>query len=297
MSEASSTRRGFTLVELLTVLAVITLLVGLLVPSLNMIRRTAKETKQKAMLTTIEAALTTFRNDYGDYPRSGYVERAEGIDGYGGGQMLAEAMFGQDLMGFHPDTDWMPSSSAYGLPNPSLANLEQRQSAYLDSSSVNVLRLGDLYSRVYDTTLVPLARGTYVLCDVFGRERVTLADGSAVRGGAPILYYRANPSSRVYDGVVGGDRTDAQHVIYNHWDNVDIIGLQGALDGAPGAPRTHPLQDAAFFYGDPPGVPYGYIQDPRVPHQWPYRPDSYLLITAGADGIYGNADDICNFGN
>jgi len=28
---------------------------------------------------------------------------------------------------------------------------------------------------------------------------------------------------------------------------------------------------------------------------WPYRPDSYILISAGADGYYGTADDITNF--
>ena len=30
---------------------------------------------------------------------------------------------------------------------------------------------------------------------------------------------------------------------------------------------------------------------------WPYRPDSYILISAGADGLYGTGDDITNFGN
>jgi hypothetical protein len=29
---------------------------------------------------------------------------------------------------------------------------------------------------------------------------------------------------------------------------------------------------------------------------WPYRSDSYLLISAGADGLYGTDDDIRNFG-
>ena len=29
--------------------------------------------------------------------------------------------------------------------------------------------------------------------------------------------------------------------------------------------------------------------------RWPYRPDSYLLISAGPNGLYGDDDDICNF--
>jgi hypothetical protein len=42
------------------------------------------------------------------------------------------------------------------------------------------------------------------------------------------------------------------------------------------------------------------IMDPKVStirRAWPYRPDSYILISAGADGLYGTNDDICNFGN
>ena len=55
------------------------------------------------------------------------------------------------------------------------------------------------------------------------------------------------------------------------------------------ARRHHPLEDANYFYE--------YIRDPRVQARpWPYRPDSYLLISAGADGIYGTNDDIRNFG-
>jgi hypothetical protein len=30
---------------------------------------------------------------------------------------------------------------------------------------------------------------------------------------------------------------------------------------------------------------------------YPHRPDSFILISAGLDGLYGTADDITNFGN
>ena len=63
-------KNGFTLIELLLVLMIITLLVGLLIPSLAMVRRIAKETKQKAQLAGIDMALLAFKNDFGYYPPS-----------------------------------------------------------------------------------------------------------------------------------------------------------------------------------------------------------------------------------
>ncbi len=41
---------------------------------------------------------------------------------------------------------------------------------------------------------------------------------------------------------------------------------------------------------------YRYVQDPKLSYPWPYRPDSYLLVSAGPDGLYGNEDDVRNFG-
>ncbi|GAI17076.1 unnamed protein product, partial [marine sediment metagenome] len=100
---------GFTLAEILTVMGIIALLVGLLLPALGWVRRVARETKQKAQLTTIGLALEAFKSpdDYGDYPPSdGYdYQTGTGIElNYCGAQKLAEALLGWDLLGFHPDS-------------------------------------------------------------------------------------------------------------------------------------------------------------------------------------------------
>ena len=63
-------KSAFTLVELLIVLGIIAILVSLLIPALTMVRKMAKETQQKAQITTIELAIVAFKNDYGDYPPS-----------------------------------------------------------------------------------------------------------------------------------------------------------------------------------------------------------------------------------
>ena len=55
--------RGFSLVELLTVMFIISLLIGLLIPSLNAARNVAKKTATSAALASLTTALDMFRND------------------------------------------------------------------------------------------------------------------------------------------------------------------------------------------------------------------------------------------
>ena len=276
---------AFTLVELLTVLAIITMLVGLLVPSMATVRRFARETKQKAQLTTMDLALTAFREDYGEYPPSEY----EGLffPDYCGAQKLAEALLGWDLMGFHPDSDFRANGHndqavfVYDPADPVLFG--QRRGPYLELGTANAFRLGVSGPGMNDGLFVdpaPLAAGTFVICDVFGVRKITLANGRTVTAGTPILYFQANAASKIYDGG-----TDAS--IYRHTDNQVLLGLPVLADPTK---TQHRLYDRDYFYDV-------YIRDPKVGIPWPYRPDSYILISAGYDGEYGTADDITNFGN
>ena len=75
--------------------------------------------------------------------------------------------------------------------------------------------------------------------------------------------------------------------IYNLYDNMGILS-QVSLKGG----FEHPLADEGLFYSSFPGG----LVDPKVtvvPR--PYRADSYILISAGEDGLYGTSDDIRNF--
>ena len=159
----------------------------------------------------------------------------------------------------------------------------ERKGAYLKLATANAFKLRDL---LLNTTVLsqpgnfntPLALDTYVLCDAFKTKKVRLNNGNIVKAGAPILYYRANTSQQIIRGR------------YRAEDNYPMIMAKQQIDG-----RVHPLGDGTnqyqFFYEQ-------YIRDPKIEARlWPYRPDSYLLISAGADGLYGTADDIRNFGN
>jgi len=264
------------MVELLAALGIVALLIGLLIPALSMVRRTAKETKQKAQFATIDMALLAFKNDYGDYPRSDWLlPPAPGSD-YCGAQKLTEALLGWDLLGFHPKSDFRSNGYnddrvfIYNVDNPVF--FDQRRGPYLELASANAFRLGNIFNNTG-----PLAPNTFVLCDVFGAEKITLANGKTVRAGAPILYYRANTSAKTI------------REIYNAQDNDALVMMKQQADG-----KIHLLADSSTQYQ----YFYDYITDPKISARpWPYRPDSYILISAGVDGLYGTGDDIRNFGN
>lgn len=289
---------GLTLVELLTVVGIMALLVGLLIPALSTVHRIARETKQKAHLVAVELALTTFKNDYGEYPPSDWTPVPMKGD-YCGAQKLAEALLGRDLLGFHPRSNWSATDLTW-YPNPTTmdsalfeANLKQRKELYLELSNANAFRLGNislLKPGLYPDTS-PLAPDTFVLCDVFGARNVLLTNGKIVKAGAPILYFKANSSEKTIQAI------------YNINDNDAIVALKEQMDvrGHPfgSGPFYPPYKNRLeFFYGNPDpatGI-IGYIQNPKVAARpWPYKSDSFILISAGADGIYGTPDDIRNF--
>lgn len=291
------------MVELLAVLGIIALLVGLLLPALSAVRNIAKETKQKAQFGSIELALTAFKNDYGDYPPSSWSSSSNLANDYCGAQKLAEALLGWDLLGFHPKTAWRADgldaaggSETYdplktrdldgnGVPD----TLDERKDPYLELANTGAFKLRDLFYPLSTSALGPLAPETYVICDVFHAKKITMLKGNdpvtgvpitaTEKAGAPVLYYKANTSQKTLN------------TIYDVLDNNALVLMKQQAEN-----REQPLarQAGTIAYQSF----YDYIRDPRIEARaWPYRPDSYILISAGADGLYGTGDDVCNFGN
>ena len=291
------------MMEMLIVLGILMLLVGLLIPALTAVKNVAKETKQKAQFSTIELALASFKNDHGDYPPSDWTLPPNPASNYCGSQKLAEALLGWDLLGFHPNSAWradgFDATGGFGTYDPTKSRdldgdgipdtMNERKEPYLELGTTSAFKLRDLYRTNANWTLAP---DTYVLCDAFTNNKIMLAaTGKTARVGAPILYYRANTSQQFMRGR------------YNVQDNDALILMDWEADRNSSS-MPHPLNDPTnqyqFFYGTANAADgiVGYIQDPKIEASpWPYRPDSYLLISAGADGLYGTPDDIRNFGN
>jgi type II secretory pathway pseudopilin PulG len=302
-------RSGLTVVEILVVVAIISLLVGMLLPAVSKVKSMAKEAKQKVQFTAIGIGLATFKNDYGDYPPSdhnSWLEEAVEIENSSGAQKLAEALLGWDLLGFHPDSGWradgrnrwsysvdgntQAAGSYFLYDRTSDLDMEKRKGRYIDIDTANAVRLGISanYDGLFDLGTIgsPLASAaeTFVLGDVFGKGKDVLLDGVRRKSGLPILYYRADASGKQTQDV------------YNHLDNDNLVFTKNEADNrlkgtsVSGGP-WNPMAGAASVF-------YGGIRDPRastMDFDVPYKPDSYILISAGIDGLYGTTDDITNF--
>ncbi len=144
--------------------------------------------------------------------------------------------------------------------------------------------------------------------------------------GGPILYYKANRGARyVVDGggkSVGGSVPDGYNPpsgsgsyaptgVYNLRDNFPFTGsMEDSLPGIDlGRGTDHPMGQLGPYKGASGGAlaESDMTSAPRgsfVTTVWnknvtatvrPQNEDSYILISAGADGHYGTGDDIVNF--
>jgi type II secretory pathway pseudopilin PulG len=285
IAKQSNRKAAFTIVELLTVMSIIVILIGLLVPALNRVRIYAREVKQNAQFHSIEAAIELFNNAFDGYPESGGLDSTGAS--YCGAMKLCEAMMGQDLLGFHSNSilraDGMDASGKINLYPPGATDLSARKGPYLPPESADAVGIEKIWGVGKTGPFVPaLGRVYRVLCDVYTRK---LASGTKL--GMPILYYKADTRGSLHDASRAGAMTplDSQNNIYNFYDNQELLEL--GVPGAPAGTPPYPLSVPARFYKN---TLSDKITTPR-----PFRADTYILISAGYDAEYGTADDICNF--
>lgn len=220
---------------------------------------------------TVESAILTFGNEFEVYPPSS--ARDDVNLPYCGTMKLTEALVGQDMRGFHPSSEFRADGvcPATGESLYRAETLQSRVGPYLRKPEY-IHRLDDVYG---PGNTGPYNKDVLVLCDVFARKRP-----SGEETGMPILYYRADPNGTAHDV----NHPDNPANIYDYRDNQALIAL-----GVPGHPeQSHPLVDPKRFYRN-----MRTYKSKGVSR--PYMADSFILVSAGPDGLYGTADDICNF--
>jgi hypothetical protein len=306
-------------------MSIIVILISLLTPALNRVRRYSTDVKQRAQFHSIGVALDLFNSENEGYPPSNAEEPNQSGDNYYGGAMkLAEAMVGQDLKGFNPASRFelrgfmggLPAQVAWlGMPYPPYntcggpvdapcynENVRSRK-MYLELERANAYVLKDIYDTAAITAIsANFDPCTYVLCDSYNRV-TNKTTGKKI--GMPILYYRADTAKSAFPiaGATPTSPADMQSnrltYIYNYYDNQQIIDF-----GIPWMTTTyaHPMGSDgkitpdSLTIADSPKKFYDTIRDNRIsPGDRPCKADSYILISAGFDGLYGTKDDIFNF--
>lgn len=266
-------KMGETIMWILTGLAVLVVIIGFLQHP-DRVPIYAKMVKQNLQFQGIEATLELFNNAFDYYPPSGAAD-SNGV-AYCGAMKLCEAMMGQDMLGFHPNTTFRADGrDATGSTDlyDSTGDLTARTGPYLPPESVDGVALVDIYGK---SNTGPFPENVLVLCDMFVRK---LKTGKKV--GMPILYYKVDTSKTAHD-IKDPNNPDN---IYNYKDNHALVAL-----GVPGqAGKKHPLfLDPRIFYE--------MTRDTKVKTKAaPCNADSFILISAGFDGLYGTKDDVVNF--
>ena len=274
-------------------------------------------------MTAISIGLEVFRNDFGDYPDSS--EKDGHGDIYNGGQKLAEAMVGLDYLGFHPNSGFNVDgkNEVYGKDGKLIEveiysadadtanwqtkeeNLAARKGPYLEPEKANATKVGDIYG----TNGTPGKYTTYsdfenslVLADQFPKKNSNYADAMNELGlsqnkiGMPILYFKANTSKIQQRDAKDASKPAPGDRIYFGRDNKDLFGRY-VWDNAP---AENELPDGALLKDNPLNLDRfsNMVINPKLrvgDREMPYNARSYILVSAGEDGIYGTEDDVFNF--
>jgi prepilin-type N-terminal cleavage/methylation domain-containing protein len=329
MTSTKATQKGFTIIELLTVLSIIIIILSILVPGMNRARIYAKKVTQKSQFHEISKGLELFRNDHQEtYPDSGATDTNATPNGYCGAMKLCEAMFGQDGMGLNPSSTFQAKTSVYLLnlctqidsatvsSSTTLTTNLRERTKYIESEGVKAAQLKALYSwyntsavtNYYSTTASfkttvdatppnPSEYPNAVITDVFLR---TPSRCGGKKLGMPVLYYKADPTKLVhnpaFDPTAYGGTTTPNPSIYNFDDNYAITGLGCPWEGSPppiagGTGTPQPMYGEANVK-----IFYKAITNTKVTATpRPHNEDGYILLSAGWDNLYGTSDDVYNF--
>jgi prepilin-type N-terminal cleavage/methylation domain-containing protein len=296
---------------------------GMLPPSRSDSLRNPAEAGQRTVYNPLENHAGS--NNLVDTLSAGGADHLRGLSG---ASLLLWALVGADLQGtpglkdlngngYWYDDQWAGLGSspdevgAYGhLATGSEGPLHPRAPLYMDVRKASVTPPFAPEDPANKKYRVPAAKnethqavGTRLFLDIWKQ---------------PILYYKANRTDHQMLNMDSTYRSPDDFGVYDPFDNNFWTGLADEFGGiTPTAPDDaidmgawfsrgegndfiHPLSQIGDLPNDPgPSQAHtfeAFIRDPNLSTRvWPVNPESYLIIMAGPDHMYGTRDDITNF--
>ena len=264
--------RGFTLVELLVVVAVIALLAAILVPTVSMAIRVAENARSSARLKVIGNAAEAYHMQTGYYP--GQDNPNELWDGsvtkYTGSQLLARCLF------YDPAKTEFPSPLYAAVGGGDIIAFNSATAGY--SATVSFTPSG---------TALPIGS----ISDIFSRP-------------LPLLYY---PARLGWTAMIGTNPSSWSNCALQYDDNRPLVEMNDVYRAynvyrvKVGLSTTNQggyqlAMPTAFYRSkgvlDPRFTAPPNPLDPLDPLATVRRPDSFVLIGAGIDRCYFTPDDI-----
>jgi prepilin-type N-terminal cleavage/methylation domain-containing protein len=274
-------QRGFTLVELLIVVAVIMVLIGILLPAMGKVHERAAVTRTTTEMTAIQSGLQAYFTDFNMYPPSGpaYGNLAAGR----GSVMLAQGLMG--YLGYDVDGAGPLLASGAASPNPSdpVYGFRTRKMGKGMSAMGVTAQVYGPYMTPDPKTLKGTGGRSQYFVDAWSEEaksggsynheilyfRSTRAPGADPAKLAALADPTASPGKLFGTGAISNQQSDY------FFDTADCVS-------EPDIPIPFTSPTPGFMAKIGADVSFTNVMGAR----------SYLLISSGPDGKYFTNDDI-----